>query len=165
MKVVGWIFAALVVLLIGTYFGLQYWKVQTKTASPEDSVSFKRGAFEIKVDYSRPNKKGREIFGKVVPFGEVWRTGANEPTTISFNQDILFDDEKVAAGTYSLWTIPEESQWTVILNKKIPYWGIGLDRKANRDPEFDVLLVNVPTNTLNEEVEEFTIEFEYEVNL
>ena len=79
-------------------------------------------------------KKGREIFGGLVPYNEVWRTGANEATTLTVNKDIKFGDQRLPAGTYSLWTIPQQTQWTVILNSEIPGWGVSWGAKAARNP-------------------------------
>jgi len=77
----------------------------------------------IKVLYGRPQKDGREIFGSLIPFGEVWRVGANESTEIRFYQDIIFGGERVNAGTYALYAIPGETEWTVILSSNIDMWG------------------------------------------
>ncbi len=76
-----------------------------------------------RVIYSRPKKGGREIYGKLIPYGKVWRTGANEATEIKIYQDIALSGKKVAAGTYSLFTIPGEKEWTIILNSEVEYWG------------------------------------------
>src|SRR6476660_6493757 len=72
----------------------------------------------VKVTYGQPSKKGREIFGKLVPFGQVWRTGANEASEITFNKDVTVGGKPVKAGTYTLFTIPKETEWTVILNSQ-----------------------------------------------
>lgn len=77
----------------------------------------------IKVLYGRPQKDGRAIFGSLIPYGEVWRVGANEATEIRFYQDITFGGEEVKAGTYALYAIPGETEWTVILNSNIDGWG------------------------------------------
>ncbi|KAA0237502.1 MAG: DUF2911 domain-containing protein, partial [Chlorobiota bacterium] len=75
------------------------------------------GMCEIKIDYHRPGVKGREVWGKLVPYNQVWRAGANENTTISFSKDVLIDGKNVPAGIYGLHTIPTENDWTIILNK------------------------------------------------
>ena len=77
----------------------------------------------IKVLYGRPQRNEREIFGSLVPYGEVWRVGANEATEIRFYQDVTFGKEKVKAGTYVLYAIPGETEWTLILNSNIDTWG------------------------------------------
>lgn len=109
----------------------------------------------IRVTYSRPQKKGRAIFGKMVKYGKVWRTGANESTEIKFYQDIMLDGKSVKAGTYSLFTIPGEKSWEIILNTELDYWGA-----YSYKEEKDVLRVTAPASTSTEEVEAFTISFE-----
>lgn len=112
----------------------------------------------IRVVYSRPQKNGREVFGKLVPFGEVWRTGANEATEIKFSQDVEFAGKHVKAGTYSLFTIPYEKQWTIILNSDLDYWGESYKASS------DVVRVTTPTVELSNPVEYFTIQFESKGN-
>ena len=109
----------------------------------------------VKVYYSRPQLNGRTIFGDLVPYGKVWRTGANENTEITFNQDASINGEQVKAGTYSLFTIPEENQWTLILNSNIDYWGA-----YSYDQSKDVLRTSIPVKDLNKTVEPFTIQFQ-----
>ena len=77
----------------------------------------------IKVLYGRPQKNGRDLFGSLIPYGEIWRVGANEATEIRFYQDVTFGNEKVKAGTYVLYAIPNETEWTLILNSNIDAWG------------------------------------------
>lgn len=91
--------------------------------SPLSTVSQKVGLATVKITYSRPSVKGRIVFGNLVPFNEVWRTGANQCTQIEFDRDILINNEKVAAGKYALFTIPTEGDWTIILNKDAEQWG------------------------------------------
>lgn len=109
----------------------------------------------IRVTYSRPQKSGREVFGKLVPFGKVWRAGANEANEIKFYQDAELAGKKVKAGTYSLFTIPGEKEWTIILNSDLDYWGAYSYNEKN-----DVLRVTAPATNLNSEVENFTIQFD-----
>lgn len=77
----------------------------------------------VVVEYGRPMVNGREIWGKLVPYGRVWRTGADEATTITFSKDVTVEGQRLAAGTYSLFTIPGESEWTVIFNRTARQWG------------------------------------------
>lgn len=132
----------------------------TKSFSPEDEVVFTAGELRIKVFYNRPSKKGREIFGGLVPYNEVWRTGANEATTFETNQDLTIKGKTLKAGKYSLWTIPRESAWTVIFNSEYGQWGIDSKGEANRDPDLDVLKVDVYAVRQEQEFEQFTIAFE-----
>src|SRR5258707_15507366 len=98
--------------------------------SPHDTVKTK----DITVTYGRPYKKGREIFGKLEPFGKVYRCGADEATQITFDKDVTFGDKPVKAGTYALFVIPEEKQWTIILNSKLGQWG-AYDYDKNKDKD------------------------------
>ena len=108
-----------------------------------------------RVIYSRPQKNGREIFGKLIPYGKVWRAGANEATEIKFYQDVELAGKKVSAGTYSLFTIPGEKEWTIILNSDVDYWGAYSYKAEN-----DLVRVTAPATALTNPVENFTIQFE-----
>ena len=108
----------------------------------------------VRVTYSRPAKKEREVFGtKIVPYGEVWRLGANESAEIKFYQDVTIQGKKVKAGTYSLFAIPTATEWTIILNKDLDFWGAYSYNKDN-----DVLRISVPTKKTDEVVENFSIQ-------
>ena len=107
----------------------------------------------LKVIYGQPSKNGREVFGKLVPYGKIWRTGANEATEITFTKDILLNNQLVKAGTYSLFTIPEAERWTIILNKDLGMWG-----SYNYNSSLDVIQLVVPVEQLKDKVfESFTI--------
>jgi hypothetical protein len=93
---------------------------------------------QVTLEYGRPNVKGRTIWGELVPHGKVWRTGANEATTITFGGDVLVEGKPLAAGTYGLFTVPGESQWTFIFNKVPNQWGA-----FNYDSAEDALRVEV----------------------
>lgn len=109
----------------------------------------------VRVTYSRPKKNGREIFGKLIPYGKVWRTGANEASEIKFYQDVEFGGKKVKAGSYALFTISGEKEWTIILNSDLDYWGAYSYNDKN-----DVLRVTALTTNLSSIVDNFTIQFE-----
>jgi len=147
----------IVVLAAVIIFVLRY---STKAHSPEDTLSYTQGDLKIEVFYNRPYKKDRVIFGNLVPYNEVWRTGANEATTFETNKDLMVDGSLLEAGKYTLWTIPMEDSWKVIFNNKMYPWGINLEEQAYRDPEFDALVLEVPTQDLNKTLEQFTIAFE-----
>ncbi len=108
------IFLALLFLLPLTYINAQ---LDLPRPSPKAEVSSKAGDADVKITYSRPGVKGRTIWGGLVPYNELWRTGANERTRIEFSKDVKVNGNSVAAGTYSLFTIPSENEWTVIINK------------------------------------------------
>ncbi|MEM9856599.1 MAG: DUF2911 domain-containing protein [Bacteroidota bacterium] len=136
-------------------------KMYTKSFSPADTVSYENEGLNIVVNYCRPFKKDRQIFGELVPYGEVWRTGANEPTTFTLNQQVKIKNNLLEPGTYSLWTIPKEDAWTVIFNSDVPNWGVKVPSgEANRDPENDVLTVVVPAIKTQDLFEQFTISFD-----
>lgn len=134
--------------------------VKTKSFSPEGEVVFTDEGLVIKVFYNRPYKKGREIFGALVPYGKVWRTGANEATTIEINKNIVIEGKTLKAGKYSLWTIPGPESWTIIFNAEYGQWGINSKAEANRDPARDVLTVDALVVQAKQEFEQFTISFE-----
>lgn len=118
--------------------------------SPEVTVEGKN----VKVVYGQPSKKGRVIFGELVPYGQVWRTGANKATEITFAKDATFGGKPVKAGTYSLFTIPEKEEWTIILNSALKQWGAYEYEKIK---DKNVLEVKVPATAAKAEVEKFTI--------
>ena len=153
LKIGGIIIALGVVLILI----LRY---TTKAHSPEDIVTYESGDLTLEVFYNRPYKKNRVIFGDVVPYDEVWRTGANEATTFETNKDILIDGSPLPAGKYTLWAIPMKNSWKVIFNSQMYPWGINLDKEAYRDPEYDALILERPVNTLDNTLEQFTILFE-----
>lgn len=109
----------------------------------------------VRVTYSRPAKNNRELFGKLIPYGKVWRTGANEAPEIKFYQDVELGSKKVKAGTYTLFTIPGEKEWTIILNNDLDYWGA-----YSYNPKNDVVRVTAPATQVNNAIENFTIQFE-----
>jgi hypothetical protein len=107
----------------------------------------------LKIVYSQPHKRGREIFGKTVPFGEVWRTGANEATEITISKDININGQSLKSGTYSLYSIPQAEKWTIIINADVGMWG-----SYNYNTKQDVLRFDVPVQKLTDIVyEPFTI--------
>jgi len=108
----------------------------------------------VKVIYSRPAKKDREVMGKLVPFGKVWRMGADESPEIKFYQDAVFGGKKVKAGTYSLFAIPGEKEWTVILNKDVDFWGAYKYKEEN-----DVLRIQAPVKKSDTPLENFSLQF------
>jgi hypothetical protein len=164
MKVIKWI--AIVIAVFGLLFyfvGMPYLREQTKKNSPQKSAAYTQNGFDLKVDYSSPFKKGRVIFGELVPYNKVWRTGANEPTTFTTGTDIAVIDKKLAAGTYSVWTEPKPESWSVIFNSEVPDWGVTLSsggQETTRNPEKDVIRVEVPVSVMPSPLESFTIGFE-----
>ena len=149
MKLKHTLIAALV--LIGTAAQAQ---LSTPQPSPTATISQKVGLTDVSVTYSRPGMKDRTVFGDVVPFDKLWRTGANKATAITFSTDVQFGGKDVKAGTYSLFTIPGKTDWTIILNSNTELWGTGGYEEAK-----DVARITVKPSALNDQVESFTIDF------
>ena len=118
--------------------------------SPHDTVKTK----DITITYGRPYKKGRDIFGKLEPYGKVYRCGADEATQITFAKDVTFGGKPVKAGTYTFCAIPNEKTWTVILNSQLGQWGAF---KYDQYKDKDVVHVDVPVTTLSTPVEQLTM--------
>jgi len=137
-------------------------KSNTKKHSPEQTITHTTSKqTNFTVFYNRPYKKGRTIFGDLVPFDQVWRTGANEATTFTTDKDIQVDGTTLPAGTYTLWTIPGKNSWKVIFNSANYSWGVQLTNgKPSYDSSYDVLTIEVPTQPLLNEIEQFSIYFE-----
>lgn len=110
--------------------------------NPNATVSQTIGVTSVEIRYGRPSVRGRQIFGDLVPFGEVWRTGANEATPFSVSTPVEVEDKALDAGTYSLFTIPGADSWTVIFNEDANQWGA-----YNYDSNGDVLRVEVEPET------------------
>lgn len=124
--------------------------------SPTAIVTMKYEDTYVKITYCQPHMKGRSIFGNLVPFGKVWRTGANEATEITLTEDIKIGGNLLLAGTYSIFTIPEENSWTIILNSGLGQWG---DYTYNED--LDVLRIAANVTKLEGKIwEAFTMAFE-----
>ena len=112
---------------------------------------------DVTVSYGQPSKRNREIFGELVPYGQVWRTGANEATQITFANNVKFGGKPIKAGTYTLFTIPTEKEWTVILNGQLNQWG-AYDYEKHKDK--DVLKFKVPVKKTKQPVEPLTYRFD-----
>ncbi len=159
-KYLKWTLLVLAVLVIGLWLAFRYMTANTKKMSPEHRVEYKTNDREIKLFFNSPSKRGREIFGALVPFGEVWRTGANEPTTFTTATDLTIAGKVLPAGTYSIWTKPEADKWTVYFNSGEYPWGVSWGGKASREADKDVLEVEVAPMTLEEVQESLVISIE-----
>ncbi len=131
---------------------------QIKTPQPSPLASAKQafGLGEISLAYSRPQVKGRVIFGDLVPFDVLWRTGANNSSKVTFSDDVMIDGNKLAAGEYAIYTIPGKAEWTIIFHKNLKMWGLG--EPGDYKEENDALRVKVKPQTLTSNVESFTID-------
>jgi Protein of unknown function (DUF2911) len=128
-------------------------KVQLPQLSPLSTVKQSVGITDIEIVYSRPGVKGREIFGKKEPFGKVWRTGANPSTKITFSTPVKLNGTEIPGGTYALYTIPGENEWTIIIYKDTSLWGAyGYDQKN------DLVRIKATPVKLAEPIETFTID-------
>jgi len=143
---------ALAALLVVSSLGLS--AQDLPAPSPASTVMQRVGLTDFTVVYSRPGVKGREIFGDLVAFDKVWRTGANKATAITFNTPVKFGETKVPAGTYSIFTIPGKESWKVMLNSELELYGSGDYDEAN-----DVLQMEV-SPTMVSMTETFTIDFQ-----
>jgi hypothetical protein len=128
---------------------------QIKTPSPSTPQFIRQdfGLSTIEISYSRPDVRGRKIFGDLVPFGKVWRTGANQATTINFGDTVLLGGSKIPAGKYGLLSIPGEKEWTIIITKQLD-----VTNPAAYKPDQDIFRINAPVETLSSQVESFTIQ-------
>ncbi len=123
--------------------------------SPLEMVTLKYESTYVKITYGRPHKNNRVIFGELVPYGQVWRTGANEATEITVTQDVLINGIRLTAGTYTIFTIPEKDSWKVIFNSELGQWGA-----YNYNPDKNVLVVDATVSQTEAVYEPFTIEFQ-----
>ncbi|MEQ8925059.1 MAG: DUF2911 domain-containing protein [Fulvivirga sp.] len=148
--VVGILFALVLAFLI-------YGILTTRSHSPLETVSVSTGKLDVSVNYCRPYKKGRLIFGEennnaLVPYGNYWRLGANDATEITFSTDVVFAGKSVKAGSYRMYAVPSAESWEVSLNSELGEFGY-----FEPDYEQDVVKVNVPVQEAPQETEQFTI--------
>lgn len=134
------LFSALLAIFLVTNVSAQQGKPRQ---SPKSTATGKIGDATITVTYGSPSVKGRKIWGDIVPLGKVWRAGANEATIIETDKDLKFGGQKLAAGKYSLYAIPDENEWQIIINSQTGQWGIERSGETTRKPENDVLVVKV----------------------
>lgn len=124
--------------------------------SPAASASCDLGGGKtIKTDYSSPRLKGRKIYGGLVPFGQVWRTGANEATTLVTSSDVVVGGKAVPAGSYTIFTVPDADKWTLVISKKTGEWGTDYPGASN-----DLARVDMKVSKLPSPVENFTIAYD-----
>ena len=152
------------ILLVGIGYASQSQSFRGPDKSPmdvaylPDNFAHDRKAGEeaiAKAYYSRPNKSDRVVFGGMVPFGKVWRLGANEAVEFKAFKDITLGGESLKSGTYSMFAIPGESEWTIIINSDLDYWGAFQYNESK-----DVIRFSVPTKSTEEVIESFSIRFE-----
>ena len=127
--------------------------IKTPAPSPGQTIKQDFALSSIEVNYSRPNMKGRTVFGDLAPYGKLWRTGANAATKVTFGEDVTVGGVAVKAGTYVLYTVPNKEEWEVIFNKGLGNWGIDGYKKEEDVARFKVKPVALPSS-----VETFTIQ-------
>lgn len=134
---------------------LSFAQIKTPQASPAVKINTTIGLTDVTLEYSRPGVKGRDrnIFGGLLPYGEVWRTGANASTKITFSDSVKVAGQPLAPGTYALYTIPTKDEWTIIFSKHLELWGA-----MGYKPDQDALRVKVKPTNLSEPVETFTLD-------
>ena len=148
---------AIIFTLLLFTVNLSFSQINTPRVSPASEVEQMVGLTEIEIEYSRPSMRGREVFGNLVPFGKVWRTGADNSTKISFDTDVIISGKTIQSGTYSIFSIPNKESWEIILYSDVELWGVPRDWSENKivfSSMFDVKKLN-KSNT----VETFTISF------
>ena len=147
---------AVVATIVLTAFLAAAQQDKSKRPSPPAQATWDLGGGKgVTIDYSSPRAKGRKIYGGVVPFDQVWRTGANEATTLTTPMDLMIGGAAVPAGTYTLFTIPGKDKWTLIISKKTGEWGTTYPGQAE-----DLARVDMKVSALPSAVENFTIAFE-----
>ncbi|MDO4228836.1 MAG: DUF2911 domain-containing protein [Capnocytophaga sp.] len=142
------------ILILSAYTGFSQ-NYKYPMASPRQMISQQFSVTKISVDYGRPSVRGRKIFGELVPYGKIWRVGANEATNITFEQSVLFGGKPTKIGRYAIFITPEEKEWTVALNYDADAWGA-----YSYDPNENAIEVKLPVQTLKELQESLEISFE-----
>ena len=149
---------SMISFLLLTFIVLGYVHAQSDKSQRKSPPVVTEGNIDgvaIKIDYSSPAVRGRALYGTLVPYDAVWRTGANEATKISFSQNVLINGQALAAGTYALFTIPTAGEWNLILNTEADQWG-----SYNYKAEKDALRVKVSPSSGNEHVESLTFKID-----
>ncbi len=151
MKPKNLILLILISILVGP---LALAQINTPKLSPHSILVQEIGFNEIVIDYSRPSVRGRVIFGDLVPYGKLWRTGANASTKLKFKDEVIIEGHEVPAGEYALYTIPDKDEWTIVLHTVTTYWGVGKEYKASDD----LIRFKVKPKTINHKIETMAIE-------
>lgn len=129
-------------------------QLRTPAPSPAQTIKQDFGLSSVELSYSRPAMKGRKVFGDLVPFGKVWRTGANQATTITFGEEVMIGGKKVPAGKYGLLSIPDKNSWTLIISKQTD-----VTSPTAYKEDMDVVRVTAETMKMKDNVESFTMQF------
>jgi len=147
-------FLALVLFTLASLASAQEDKSKRPSPPASASCAFSDGK-TVKIDYSSPRMKGRKIFGGLVPYGQIWRTGANESTTFVTTADVAVGGQNVPAGSYTIFTVPAADKWTLVISKKTGEWGTDYPGESN-----DLVRVPMSASKTSGPVENFTIAFD-----
>ena len=142
------------IIAVTVFFLAKAQSIKTPFPSPPQTIKQDFGLSSIELSYSRPGVKGRKVFGDLVPFGKVWRTGANNATTIDFADDVTIGGTKIPAGKYGLLTIPDKDNWTIIITKQLD-----VTNPTAYKQEMDVVRASVKSMMLKDKIETFTMQF------
>src|SRR6478672_8949335 len=142
------------IISIAITFYVSSKSLKMTTTRPKKTIKQDFGISSVELSYSRPGVKGRKVFGDLVPYGKVWRTGANNATTIDFADDVTIGGTKVPAGKYGLLTIPDKDNWKVIITKQLE-----VTNPADYKQESDLVRVDVKPTTMKDKMETFTMQF------
>lgn len=144
----------LVLIIACAIYSFSYAQLKTPQPSPTQTIKQNFGLSNIELSYSRPGMKGRKIYGDLVPYGNLWRTGANEATTLTFADEVTIGGTKVPAGKYGLLTIPNKDSWTIIVSKQL-----NATSPDAYKSDSDMVRITAKPTVLNEPVETFTMQF------
>lgn len=145
-----------IIITAAAVFALLSADAQLRTPAPSPTQTIKQdfGLASVELSYSRPAMKGRKVFGDLVPFGKVWRTGANSATTINFGEEVTIGGKKIPAGKYGLLSIPDKNSWTLIISKQLD-----VTSPAAYKQDMDVVRVDAKTMKMDDNMESFTMQF------
>lgn len=136
-------------------FVVEAQSLKVPAASTSQSIKQEFGLGSVELSYSRPSTKGRTIFGDLVPYGAIWRTGANTATTLTFSDEVIIGDKKIPAGKYGLLSIPSASEWTIIITKQLD-----VTSPSAYKPEMDIVRLKAQSQSLSVPIESFMIMFD-----
>ncbi len=139
---------------VTAFLSVKAQSIKTPAPSPPQTIKQDFGISSIELSYSRPGVKGRKVFGDLVPYGKVWRTGANNATTINFADDVTIGTAKIPAGKYGLLTIPDKDSWAIIITKQLDVTSPAAYKQEN-----DLVRINVKPMTMKDKMETFTMQF------
>jgi Protein of unknown function (DUF2911) len=144
----------LITAIAAVFFFIADAQIKTPAPSPTQTIKQDFGLASVELSYSRPGVKGRKIFGDIVPYGKVWRTGANSATTITFGDEVTIYDTKIPAGKYGLLTIPDKKSWIIIITKQTDVTSPAAYKQEN-----DIVRIPVSVNKMKSSAETFTMQF------